>query len=201
MNSSQGGFTSERLYDVNPSNAHKAILAKDLSSWMKVLEKLHREPLAQDWSEIDLTLDSAPKRRHFASPRIGCAYSASAVVIEDRLCGELFRAKTSPAYELLPLRVEGDAWWLLNCLATAAEVDENNSELFRDPDGTIFMVQRLELVERPSTPISDFFVLRESNRSRLYVREREKKRWSNVGVPGISFGEVGCIRTASPEAI
>lgn len=51
--------------------------------------------------------------------------------------------------ELLPIIVAGEDWYLVNCLNSIREHNESRSIVYKDPAGSIFMVQRMIIDEFP----------------------------------------------------
>ncbi|PWF45024.1 hypothetical protein C7C56_018645 [Massilia glaciei] len=99
--------------------------------------------------------------------------------------------------ELLPLKVEGKDWKLLNCLNSIDNVDEKRSILHRDDSGKIFMVQKL-VINNLAVDKNEFFTIQDSNRSSIFVIESFVNRVRQLGLKGLQFRHIGEVNVNSP---
>jgi hypothetical protein len=97
--------------------------------------------------------------------------------------------------EFLPVLVAGDEWLLLNCLVAVKSYDPEVSRFLRDSGrGDIYWIEHLEFSRNPRAD-GEVFVLEDSNRAELLVTESFRDRCLASSLKGLSFREVGRIRS------
>ncbi len=112
-----------------------------------------------------------------------------ALIFRENLKDKLFN-KESALFEFLPIAVEGESWWLVNCLNVTNGFDADESIFYRGLDGKIFAVRNLVINDMELSE-SEMFVIDDSNRATLFVMQKFVDRVTALKLRGIDFKKIG----------
>lgn len=95
--------------------------------------------------------------------------------------------------EFLPVLIDGDDWWLLNCLKTTRAYDPKRSRFSRGGERQqIDMIDYLVLHDATVEPVG-LFTLEDSNRYSLLATESFVERIHKLDLKGVDFDEIGVL--------
>lgn len=143
--------------------------------------------LAADWRIKDYSFYRPPKAKVLKRPDATFLIEGG-FAFRSQLLRDLFPIPME-GIEFLPVRVEGEEWFAINCLVAASNYDTERSIFFRGLIGQIFMVNRLVLDNTVEIP--EIFVIDGSKRAVIYVSELFAKRVRSLCLNGIGFRAIG----------
>lgn len=176
----------EPLFTISPSNTHQSLLLQEPARWEGLLASLNKTSLVSTWVAPDFVLQAVDKR---ADKWPNICSAASVLAIRADLRGTLFPS-ASCDFELLPVKVSGEDWLVLNCLKSVKGFDEERSEVLRGINGEVFLVLRLRITD-PAAHQCEAFTLADSNRAQLFVRASFRDRIKKSKLQGITLREIG----------
>lgn len=175
-----------RLFALQASNTHQALLAGDLEAWQRATADLNRDSLIRGWRMPALAFRPCD-RRTVGLPEICTVYIPGALAFRADLLDLLMPNREG--LEFLPLGVGSQPWLLVNCLNLVDRYDEAGSKVMRDSSGHACLV--LDLAISDSQAVPELFTLTRSNRAQLFVTETFKTRVERLGLQGIGFKPMG----------
>ena len=172
----------EQLFAIQCSNEYASLLSRDISIWMEATANLNRSPLRSAWPDVHLYVHAQRARRPEPTPDIAPVHQG-ALAFRTESRDRLF--PSHEGLEFLPVKVGDEDWFLLNCMNTIPQIDEQRSEVHRDTDGTIFAVMKLFVPDGMTVP--EIFTIADSNRAQLFTTSAFKTRVESSGLQGITF--------------
>lgn len=176
----------EPLFTISPSNTHQSLLLREPEKWSSLLGSLNQASLSATWVAPDFVLQTVDKR---ADKRPSICTAASVLAVRADLLQMLFPAGSND-FELLPAKVSGEDWLILNCIKSVKGFDEEGSQVLRGVNGEIYLVLRLRITD-PSAHQHEAFTLTDSNRAQLFVRTSFRERVKKSKLQGITLREIG----------
>ncbi len=101
----------------------------------------------------------------------------------------------SADWELLPILIEDEPWYVVNVLRTTHAYDPERSDFrrFSSESALIFSCRKIVLTD-PALLDVEVFTLEDSTRGEVFVTETFKRRIESAGIGyAVRFREVGCI--------
>jgi hypothetical protein len=180
----------KNIYKINPSNYYRSLTAIDKATWPKISASINREVFANTLNEAKFEFLEDEFGRS-EKPDVTCIYISSALAVDQKFKGELFPTLEA-GFELLPINVDGNPWFLLNCRRALDSIDLERSQVMRDAGegGQIFMITKLIMNMDPGDA-PELFVLDGSNRAQLYATDSFKERVKTLKLNGITFTQIG----------
>lgn len=176
----------EPLFTISPSNTHQSLLLQEPEKWDGLLASLNQTSLSSMWVAPDFVLQTVDKR---ADKRPNICTAASVLAVRADLQQILFTSGSSD-FELLPARVSGEDWLILNCLISVKGFDEEKSQVLRGSAAEIYLVLRLRVTD-PAAYQHEAFTLTDSNHAQLFVRSSFRDRVKKSKLHGITLREIG----------
>lgn len=104
----------------------------------------------------------------------------------------------SADWELLPILIEDEPWYLVNVLRTTHAYDPERSDFRRfSSEGALIFSCREVVLTDPALLDADVFTLEDSTRGQVFVTETFKQRIEQAGIGyAVDFREVGWIETS-----
>jgi hypothetical protein len=177
------------IYRIDPDNDHKAVVLGDVSDWKK-LNDLNKKRYNGNWETIQFRFAKDKKSDSKFEPN--AAIIAPCLAVRSDIAEEFFPANTGEV-ELLPIKVSGQDWLIFNCLASASGLNVDESVVFRDSTGIIFLIQKV-VIHDQSVEDKLFFTIDGSNKSTIYALEKFVTLASEKGVKGITFAPIGILK-------
>lgn len=115
-----------------------------------------------------------------------------ALCVRADLKDKIFPSQTN-GLEFLPIRVSEEDWYLVNCLNETDRYDTEESILYSGPDKQIFMILHLVITD-PGLQDGEIFVLKQSNRTTLFLFPSIVDRFLKLKLKGVNFKEIGYLR-------
>lgn len=178
----------EDIFATQASNGHQSLLLKTPDAWPSIANAINRRSLRDGWAPPEFTFQAVDSRATQV-PGICTVYLPGVLAFRADLRSSLF-PQESAAIEFLPIVVGKEPWLLLNCLTSAKQIDEQQSQVMRGANGEIFMVLKLRVMD-PAMRASELFTLADSNRGQLFVRSPFKERVEALRLKGITFQKIG----------
>lgn len=176
------------VFCLQPSNAHATLISADYPEWANATASLNRASISGGGFPLPLVFHE-PNKSTVNRPDIATVYISGALAFRAAL-KELLFPSAPPALEFLPITVEGEAWWLLNCFQAVSDVDPARSAFMNGLNGEICFVMKL-CVTDPQAQDWELFTLRDSNRAQLFATDAFRDRVQKLGLHGISFAPIG----------
>lgn len=179
---------SDGYYSMDFSN--NSALLNELGSSVGVFRQ------GPNWRSVSFKWD----RRGRPAPRKGkpdLILDALGFCVSESCLKRVF-PKCSENIELLPIDVEGEPWFFVNCLKATKDYDESRSSLFRNlpPRSLVVDIDRLVITD-PAMADVDMFTLENSARRIRLVTETFKQRIEQAGIGyAVDFRDVGWIDTS-----
>ena len=178
------------IFIPEPSPDCLTVVMDDASNWALFKDKINRRAIADEWKELDFTFEAVGRAAQRV-PEITTIYIPGLLAFDARHVDRLFPVLPDDC-ELLPIRVGGARWLLVNCLCTVDAFVDSTSVVLRDSGGEIYHVVYLEIEGSDAKP-SDLFTLRESNRALVFASEALVDRIRDIGLKGLRFRHIGKI--------
>jgi len=176
----------EPIFSLWPSAGYRSVLLED-AAIPQVAGMLNRERLAKKWVPLKAyTTDSDTKG--YPSPDISIL-NTGGLIINNNFRDSVF-TDLAIDLEFLPMEVDHEPWWLVNCLSVVGGIDERGSSVMRSTSGEIFMVLKLRLIGMEARD-KVLFTLFESNQSQIFTTNVFRNRVGVSGAMGVRFDEIG----------
>ena len=156
----------------------------------------HGIPLSGSWESVEMRLIQTDKERE-RTP-VDMPWFVSNTLILKPLAAEKIRTILELWGELLPLHCDGLLLLAYNALNVIDAIDEEHSELLRDSDGSVFLVNHLEL--RPEiVDGNDVFHVPQLPYQSPFFSHRFVEQFIATGLSGVSFEQVWQFDTTNRE--
>lgn len=172
------------VFQLQPSNSHRSLIATDPPAWQRQSQGLNKDSLVEGWQPLAFTLESFGKD-DVAVPDIATISFPGALALRSNRVSDVF--PDCGGLEFLPIKVDGNPWFLVNVLTPQAEIDETKSSVLRALGGEIFMVLELTIASNSAQVVAELFTLKNSNRAQLFALESFRNRLDRTGMKGITF--------------
>ena len=155
----------------------------DSAAWEEESARLNFEPMLNGWKPQSFRfLEEYPEV-------IGNGgFATTGALMVSELMADAFRALQGTNLELLPVFVEGEHWYVVNCLAAVHGIDKVNSAYVTALDGRITTVKRF-VIDSSAVAELTVFCLAETERGQLFFSHDCIGNFSKLS--GVAFRCVG----------
>lgn len=168
-------MNTDYLFSVHASSSYQCLFLRDPKACPGLFETFHRATLLPTWKPQEFAFRVAG-RKGVAFPDICTVYARGVLAMRSDVKDALFPWIALDAHwEFLPVVVEQERWWLLNCPGSETAID---SEVERQ--------QELFAVARPSSA------------QQLFARALFKSRVERLRLKGLEFQRVGRLMAQEP---
>jgi hypothetical protein len=180
----------EKIYSPNVENGYLSLLPS--SDEVGLIQRaFNTGSMLDGWRSLDFIFDNIGNKK---AKKPDVRMLGGGFAFRRDLKDLIFPTPTDDV-EFLPILASGEPWLVANCLTTTLGYDPKNSVLYRDFDGTVYMIVHLILTDRALLNRT-FFVIEDSNRTILLSGQRFFERVMKLGVGGIRFREIGTVLDA-----
>lgn len=185
-------MSTENLFSVLASRSYQSLALREPFGCPGLFASIHRAPLLQQWQPLDFTLRVAGTKG-VALPDLCTVYARGVLAMRADVKEALFQNVALDAWwEFLPIVVEQERWWLLNCPGTVTFLGgEEEPEAMRAPNNRTMLTRNLTALD-PRTSRQELFALaRPSCAQLLFARPSFKSRVERLRLRGLEFQRVG----------
>lgn len=181
------------IYTIQVSNECAPVASEDVSLEAGLI-RFNMNTIVNAWEKSKYFFQKTKNDALDQIPDISLVVGG-ALIFRENLKKSLFDNE-SALLEFLPIVVEGESWWLVNCLNFTDQYDKDESIFYRGLDGKIFAVRSL-VINDTTLAESQMFVIDDSNRSTLFVTQQFVDKVSALKLRGIDFKKIGFFRSGS----
>ncbi|WP_439590389.1 hypothetical protein [Hydrogenophaga sp.] len=184
-------MNTEHLFSVHASSSSQRLLLRDPSGCPGLFERMHRASLLPTWKPLEFAFQPAGKKG-VSLPEICTIYARGILAMRSDVKDALFPWVALDAHwEFLPIVVAQERWWLLNCLVTVTEIDEEGSAAMHALNGEAVMMQTLTVCDPKAWRHELFTLARPSCAQQLFARPAFKSRVERLRLKGLEFKRMG----------
>lgn len=178
----------ENLFTTQASNKHQSLLLRQPDMWQSIVGGINRRSLLAGWVPLEFDFQILDNKAA-KLPSICTVYLPGVLAFRSDLRATLFPVE-SAEIEFLPIFAGKEPWFLMNCLKSVEQIDEQQSHLMRGLTGEIFMVLKVRVID-PDVKESEMFTLAGSNHGQLFVRASFKDRVERLCLTSVTFKNIG----------